>query len=256
MSRSGASYLVAIVCDGMGGLAHGGEAARVACDRFIEACKSFPPAEPVPAMLHEAVHDANRAVVELAMQRQSAGNTGTTLVAVCLGPDGLHWVSAGDSSILLYRNHTMTQFNHSHTYASILDARCLLGEISRSAALEDRQREALTSFVGVPALREVDASVRPFPLAAGDVIVLASDGLSKTLEPEEIEAVLAETPVDPAQRLMETTIAKGRPHQDNVTVCVVSIGRQQAGSPQKGCLGMAVLTAAAASAAFAAGWAR
>jgi len=240
---------MAVVCDGMGGLAYGAEAAQIACESFVETCKSAPPDEDTPAVLDRAIQEANRAVAEMAGRRQCLGNAGTTLAAAAFSAEGLHWIAAGDSAILLYRNGALTRLNHPHTYAAILDARALVGEISRSAALEDRQRDALTSFVGVPSLRDVDASIRPFPLASGDIVLVASDGLTKTLEFDQIEPLLAEGPRDPARSLVEAVLAKGRPHQDNVTVCVLSL----AGSGKRGgCLGAAVVAAGLCALALAA----
>ena len=70
----------------------------------------------------------------------------------------------------------------------------------------------------------VDVSQRPLPLAAGDYVILASDGIN-TLAPSEMERIVAAYAEDGAQAVADALIraveAARDPHQDNATVVAV-----------------------------------
>ena len=149
------------------------------------------------------------------------GEVGTTLIAATFQPEGLHWISVGDSALFLFRDGQFLQVNTNHTYGNILDVRAYRGEITRELALSDPQREALTSYVGTRELRDIDANVRPLPIQHGDIFALASDGLFKTLPQEQIVFTIAAGPDGAALQLVNRTIEAKRQSQDNVTVCTV-----------------------------------
>ncbi len=214
---------LAIVCDWMGGLALGDQASKIAVKTFLETYATKQPEEAIPSALERSARAANAAVLDLAIAAGTPGEVGTTLVASTYQPDGLHWISIGDSALFVFREGSLIQLNTNHTYSNILDVRAFRGEISRELAMSDPQREALTSYVGARELREIDANIRPFPVLHGDVFVLASDGLFKTLPQEETIAVLAESQETAADRLVARTLAARRPYQDNVTVCTVRV---------------------------------
>jgi protein phosphatase len=219
---------IAVVADGMGGLAHGDAASRIAVKTFLEAYASKTRTEPVAAALDRALRAANGAVFSLAVGLGAPGDVGTTLVAVALQSDGLHWTSVGDSAIYLFRGGELTLVTTSHIYGRTLDARVTRGEMSAEEARSDPQREALTSYVGASELGEVDRNIRPFPIQAGDSILLASDGLFKTILDGEIAATLAGEGDRAPQILVRKTLACKRDHQDNVTVCVVRVKDDEA----------------------------
>jgi protein phosphatase len=214
---------VAIVCDGMGGLALGDQASQIAVKTFLDAYATKQPGEPIPHALDRAARSANAAVLDLAISAGTPGEVGTTLVAATYQPEGLHWISIGDSALVLLREGSLVQLNTYHTYSNILDVRAFRGEITREFALSDPQREALTSYVGARELREIDGNIRPFPVLHGDVFVHASDGLFKTLSQEQIVSTIALGPEGAASQLVSNTLSARRAHQDNVTVCTVQV---------------------------------
>lgn len=211
---------LAVVADGMGGLAHGDLASRTAVQSFLGAYAAKPVGEPVAAALARSLQTANQAV-RAAQAAAGAEELGTTLVAAVLAADGLHWISAGDSALYLLRAGELTQLNAPHVYGRQLDQAAAEGRITAQAAAEDPQREALTSYLGLAALTEVDASVRPLPLAPGDTLLLASDGLFKTVPEADIAAESPARLQDLCETLVEKTLARQVSVQDNVTVLAV-----------------------------------
>jgi hypothetical protein len=70
---------------------------------------------------------------------------------------------------------------------------------------------------------EIDAPPAPVPLRDGDRVLLATDGLFKTLSPAEMLAGLRETG-DPAEALVRKALSAGLPQQDNITVLAICCG--------------------------------
>jgi protein phosphatase len=162
-------------------------------------------------------------VCELAVRHNASGDLGTTLIAAVLRPEGLEWVSVGDSGLFLFHGGSFTSLNESHVYARDLDARAAAGQITPEAALADPQREALTSFLGLPKLPHVDRSVRPLPLDLRDCVLLASDGLFKTLSTDEMRQAMNGRGIqERCDALVKAVVAKQAEHQDNVTVLALA----------------------------------
>ena len=148
---------------------------------------------------------------------------GTTLVAAAFHDSAMHYISVGDSGLFLLRGGTLQTVNHPHVFANLLDAAVARGTLSAADAETHPERESLTSFIGTENLEEIDASVEPIPLAPDDAVLLASDGLFKTLSNSEMLACMNGNPLNWPEALVTQTIAKKREHQDNVTVLSVTV---------------------------------
>ncbi len=219
--------LLAVVADGMGGLARGAEASQIATQNFIEVYASKNSDEPVPQALRRALEGADRAVFEFAESIGLKKDVGSTLVAAAFVGSGLWWVSIGDSALYLFRRPRLTQLNHPHTLAARLEQMAERGEISAQAAQIDPDRDALTSYVGAGGLIEVDAAMRALTLLAGDSVMLCTDGLFRALGPADIAAALdsAGDGQSACDALIREALSRQLPHQDNVTALCVKIGQ-------------------------------
>ncbi len=218
---------LAVLADGMGGLDHGRAASSLAVKTFLDAYHCKTEQEEIPLALERAALEANAAVWSLAEQAGSEGNVGTTLVAAAFDQNSLHWISVGDSALYLFRDESLSLLTTSHIYANELDEKAATGSISHETALNDPQREALTSYLGIRELQEMDRSTEPFLLLAGDRIVLCSDGLFKTLTTPELSAELSADPQQACEALVQKTLEKGLDHQDNITVLCVGIEKEK-----------------------------
>jgi len=223
---------LALVCDGMGGMEFGDAASRAAAHAFLDAYKIKTPAESIPAALERSTRAANDAVVTLAHQYGLSEGMGTTLVAAALVDSSLYYVSVGDSGLFLRRNGSLKMLNKPHIFANLLDAAVARGNLAPEDAENHPERESLTSFIGAESLEEIDLSADPVPLQEGDVILLASDGLFKTLSNDEMLASFRGAAQSWPEKLVEQTIGKHREHQDNVTVLTIAVERDQAQSVQ------------------------
>lgn len=208
---------LAVLADGMGGLAHGDLAGRSAIRAFLDAYSQKTPAETIPDALARALVAANLAVLAAAVQIGQADHLGTTLVAAILLGNEAYWISIGDSALFHLRGGEVTQYNRPHVYSIDLDARVLAGELAADHALADPQREALTSYLGMSTPPLVDGNLRPMRIADTDILLLASDGLFKTLPPAQFPPCSG-TLQDHCERLVAAALDVQAPSQDNITV--------------------------------------
>jgi protein phosphatase len=75
--------LLAVLADGMGGMANGAQAGRIAVEVLLEAYTGKDRDEDIPAAMHRALCAADRAVFDFACA-VPADEAGTTLVAAVL----------------------------------------------------------------------------------------------------------------------------------------------------------------------------
>jgi protein phosphatase len=214
--------IMAVLADGMGGHAGGALASRMACESFI---KSFAGQNgPKRERLKSALDAANQAIAATVEANPALTGMGSTLVGVTFGPDGVEWVSVGDSPLMLFRRGEIALLNEDHSLAPELDRLAAEGRISEDEARRDPRRHMLRSAVTGDELDLVDLSRRPLMVEPGDYIILASDGL-QTLEAGEIERVVAAYASDGASAVANALIraveAMKDPHQDNATVVAV-----------------------------------
>ena len=223
---------VAVVCDGMGGMEHGDLASRTAVRTFLDAYRRKTPEETIPDALERSVREANDRVVEMAHELGAAESVGTTLVAAAVvdsgpgtgdGSKSMYFISVGDSGLFHVSDGQMQTVNRPHIFANILDTAVTRGTLSKEQALLHPERDSLTSFIGVGVLEEIDRNVEPWPIADGDTILLASDGLFKTLTADEVLESCQGHPQSWPDALVVRTLGQEYEFQDNVTVLSVTV---------------------------------
>lgn len=214
---------LAVVADGMGGMAHGDIASRTAIEQFLQGFAAKTEAEALPDTLVRCLETANAAVFRQALALSAAEEMGTTLIATVVRDSELHWIATGDSAIFLFRGGELTLINMPHVFAAMLDEKAAMGEISREVANLHPEREALTYFVGMERMPALDRSVRPLRLRDGDILLLASDGLFNTLSNTQIIAALEGNAQEVCDRLVRNTVGAKKMYQDNVTVLAMRL---------------------------------
>jgi len=214
--------VLAVVADGMGGMAYGGEASHIAVQTFLRSYMAKLVDENVPVALLQALSEANQAVVNLSLE-VGEENVGTTLVAAVVHGDVLHWVAVGDSRLYLLRNGKLTQLTQDHVFAIELDRDAANGVISLEEAQHHPERPALTSFLGLTELDLIDKNPQSFALLDRDNLMLCSDGFYAALEEKEIAGCLNGDAQKLAEELVTLVLAKERSGQDNLTVAILGL---------------------------------
>lgn len=213
--------LLAVVADGMGGMANGEMAsmeAVVACLSYFDACGGV--SKP-PQLLMEMTYQANQKVKAALAGSGFAG--GATLLAVHIQNGVCHWLSVGDSHIYLYNGKKFQQLNEEHNYAAQLFQQVYEGKLTQEEAVQNPNKEALTSYIGIEHLKLIDCNQNPVHLNPKDRILLATDGLFRTLSIREIAASMS-YPVEQTMIHLEMQIeTKQKKNQDNYTAVLLEI---------------------------------
>ncbi len=222
-----AGGLAAVLAAGMGGHAGGAVASEVASTRFLEAFCAATGDE--HGRLAAALDLANAAIADRAAGRRDLRGMGCTLVGAAFGPASLDWISVGDSPLYLVRGGGIVRLNEDHSLAPDVDRLVASGRMSEDRARIDPRRHVLRSALMGSEIELIDRSQSPLALEAGDVVILASDGIHTIPEPEIARvAAAAATPDAAAGALIAAVAAAGDPYQDNTTVVVVRVSQDPA----------------------------
>lgn len=211
------------VADGMGGLAAGEVASRLALTKLIDLIVetsdwtlSLQHHRDVTKVLERMTERFFQ--IDEIVKKEAAGDVtlqgmGTTLtVAAALGNDLLIG-HVGDSRAYLLRGNEFKQLTTDHTLAqALIDA----GVANRDDPASRSMRHVLTAAVG--SLGQGEPQVQRFKLSDGDQLLLCTDGLTETVEDTTIAAVLrnAKSPQSACEELVALALAGGG--LDNVTV--------------------------------------
>ncbi len=213
-----------VLCDGMGGHAGGALASRLACDHFLPVLLEGDAG--VGDRLMAALEAANGAIAQHVAENSAHAGMGSTLVGVHVGPQGLSWISVGDSLLYLVRQGGIDTLNADHSLAPEIDKLAATGRISWDVARRDPRRHYLRSALTGDEIEMIDLSAEAAQLLAGDVLVVASDGIH-TLEPDAIAGLVVDAgragAAAIADRLLGAVEAEREPHQDNTTVAVICV---------------------------------
>ena len=220
------NHSVALVADGMGGHAAGDVASQTAVHEFAQA---YGTQGNVRDRLQSALDRANEAIAHAVDMDAALSGMGTTLVAAAVTEQGLYWISVGDSPLYLFRAGRLERLNEDHSMRPVI-ARLL--EEDPGAAVHYNPNQLLSVLMGGQ-VEKTDAPATPRLLQAGDIVLLATDGID-TLSKEETAEVIAGRRTDGPQAVVEALLtaveAKGHPRQDNTTVVVVEVEQDSAGT--------------------------
>ncbi len=219
---------VLAVADGMGGLAHGEIASSTAVSTVKAAMSSL---EQVVSAVDEDPSSATR--IQLAQvleflsnlgsqriqQALGPGVSGTTLVIATVSGGHLMVCNTGDSRAYLYRAGTLRPLTEDHTVAA---AQLRAGVISQAEHDASPYQHMLYQALGTQG--EVDPDLFSLPVAAGDIVLVCSDGLTGPVSEARIASILERkgTSLDDAtDALIEAANEGGGP--DNITVVLARV---------------------------------
>ena len=158
--------------------------------------------------LRTSIHLANRRVFRAAESSDDYGGMGTTIVGLLVG----------DSRLYLLSGDHLAQLTFDDTWAATIlaqDPSLDPAEIARHP-----MRNVLTNVLG--ARDHVDVHLTECPLAAGDVLLLCTDGLHGVLDADTLKTLLSNVAdVEETARNLVTAALDGG-SRDNVTALVIA----------------------------------
>ena len=114
-----------VVCDGIGGSAHGKESSQFTAERLTELFRTEYTGN-FPHFILKAAESADTVINE-----KYGGRCGTTAVAVHICSGELNWFSVGDSRLYIMRNGRLKQITTDHNYGYVLELRKQKGRSMR-----------------------------------------------------------------------------------------------------------------------------
>jgi serine/threonine protein phosphatase PrpC len=218
---------VFVVADGMGGAQAGEVASRIAIETFEQGLPDGGSAE---ERLSQRVQEANQRIHELSVIEHAHAGMGTTLTAAYLDDTHLSVAHVGDSRAYLFRDGELERLTQDHSLVEELVRR---GKLTAEQAAEHPQRSIITRALGPEATVEVDTWT--YPVRAGDVLLLCSDGLTSMISEERVAEILGSTDdlgIAADELIDHANEAGGR---DNITVVLFrleAVGSDGAGTDQ------------------------
>ena len=210
--------LLAVIGDGMGGLSNGAAYSKTAIQAALKSFGDEKPEEKDEATLLRVLKRAREAI-----EASNLKDGGTTFIAALIHDRQLHFVSVGDSRICLMRNGGLIQLNREHVYGRELDDLAARGLLNEEDALNDQQRAAITSYLGMPDRLEVDRNINAIPLFSGDKIVLMTDGIYNRIAEEALTELLRQAPMAAAEAIQNKILEENNPDQDNLTIIILEV---------------------------------
>ena len=212
-----------IVCDGMGGLENGSKASQLATELMKDVFEKIRTEDGIEELLLQEIDKIDMRVMEECGTSEGL-HAGTTLVAAMILGNHLHWVGVGDSRIYVMRGEEIVQVTQDHTFMMKLNKSVEDGLISREEADAHPQRGALISYVGSGSIQYVNTNKAGLVLLHGDIVLLCSDGLTKSLDDESILSIIQTWYGDmkeTAQQLTLQSFDLGDGAKDNTTVVLM-----------------------------------
>ena len=205
-----------VVADGMGGLARGDVASRVAVETLRVAYYAPERLEPLPESLRVSVEIANAAVHRESQLTGGDEPMGTTLTALVIRGHDAFLAHVGDSRAFLVRGRRIRQLTEDHSLVAELVRD---GVIKASEAEHHPSAHVVTRALGVSADVEVEVQ-GPLGLRRGDALVLSTDGLTRQVTPREIRKLAVNRqPRLACEELISLANERGGP--DNITLQLI-----------------------------------
>ena len=208
--------LMFAVCDGMGGMKDGKIASETAINSFRGFFQEMDRNGKIAVQLKESVFTASEEV-----ERLLEGDGGSTVVIGVILHEQLYFASVGDSYFYLKRDGKLYRLNaeqnlcHQRYLENIRD-----GIFDPRECREDPEAAALTQFLGMPGLSEVDCSARPMFLQKGDILIACSDGVGGVLDEKALLDVL-ELSEDTGRQIEQRIVEHAKENQDNYTALII-----------------------------------
>ncbi|WP_262500216.1 PP2C family protein-serine/threonine phosphatase [Phycicoccus endophyticus] len=195
------------VADGMGGHAAGEVASQLVAEALAGLEQRLPAG---PEDVTEALHEANRRVLQAQQGRPELRGMGTTATGLVVAgaPDEEGWVvfNVGDSRVYRVADAQIRQVSRDHSEVrELLEAGLLAPEDVATHPL----RNVITRSLGTDPAPDPD--IWELPVTPGERFVVCSDGLSNELDDGQILELATEHP-DPqraAEELVDAAVRAG-----------------------------------------------
>ena len=214
-----------VLADGMGGYNAGEIASSMATTfikselaRWLAKAGAQASAQQVCRAIEICVENSNLSIFNSAKSNPQYAGMGTTLVVSVFQDTRLIVGHIGDSRCYRWRGLELLQITKDH---SLLQEQVDAGLLTPAQAAASPNRNLVTRALGVEAT--VVLELHEHQVAAGDIYLLCSDGLTDMATDAEIAKIL--THASPLPDMAQALVALANEHggRDNITVLLVQI---------------------------------
>lgn len=169
-----------LVCDGVGGSAHGDLASKITCQQIVVYHNSLPSGINDQQTLSDAVAFAQHQLALFAGENSLSVAMSTTLVLLNIGEGWALAGHVGDSRIYQVRNSQIIFRTQDH---SLVNRLVKSGMITEEDALEHPERNVITRSISARnTLIRPDSSM--LDVEHGDIFLLCTDGILEGIDEE------------------------------------------------------------------------
>lgn len=205
--------LLLAISDGMGGNPAGAKAA----DDIMHSFSSPKNEENNSLLLRTAANQADAVIRKRVERDPELEGMGATVTAAIVTSRMVWWVHIGDSRMYLMRKGAMRQITRDHSFLQdLIDG----GDISEAEAAVHPMAHVLDQCIGC-----MDAGVDSgsFSLFPGDILLLCTDGIYRSVSNSRIQDILATT-VDVKDCVEQLLISSPRTvSSDDATVIIAFV---------------------------------
>ncbi|MFZ2632674.1 MAG: protein phosphatase 2C domain-containing protein [Desulfosalsimonadaceae bacterium] len=213
--RSEPSMGLWVVADGMGGHQGGEVASRIAVDLIADQVRSGD-------TLTKPIEAAHHAILHAVAQGDGPAGMGTTVVALKTADHRYEVAWVGDCRAYLWNGKSLRQLTKDHSYVQYLVDQGVI--LAKDADFHTHQNFIMQAL-GASETPDVSVDTVCDAFYRGEQILLCSDGLNKELTDGDIAAILAQgrAEQETVDILIQTAVQRGG--RDNITVALVSAGK-------------------------------
>ena len=219
------SAVLLTVCDGMGGMAGGQTASRIAVTDIIQNLAEKKEGQTWEDAIRYSVEAANAAIYRRAMDEPKLRGMGTTATVLVITGKAAYLTHIGDSRIYQLRKgkKVFRTFDHSRVFEMVEQ-----GMMTEEQARQSSFSNVITRALGIrPA---VEMTIEKIPYKKNDRFILCCDGIWNTeAEPDMLKMFISEVNTEKAIGIITEKVdaighENGGEH-DNLTIIIADINK-------------------------------
>lgn len=207
-----------IVCDGIGGIPAGEQAAKIAVNSIIEFV-SGKWQEDTGKLLEEACYFADKEIKRAAEEMNLKDIPGTTVALVLIRDNNFYYAHAGDSRIYFSAGKKIFKLTNDHSYVEELVKQSI---ITKKQAKNHPERNKITNGLGAFQKLVPEVCKSPISPADNNYILICSDGFSSFVSLKETDKIISKkiSEKEKVELLIQKAIEKGS--NDNISIFLIN----------------------------------
>lgn len=222
--------IAGILSDGIGGHGNGNYASKIVVESCIRTLNGqgwtmVQDPSAIPDILSDAVEKANHELGQKIEAFPQTKGMGATVVIAVVHEETLYWCSVGDSLLILVRNRKAERMNEVHSLSTSLERLRKIGAKVAESTSTGSFSSVLTSALSGGPIDAVDCPTEGYALNAGDIVMIASDGIETIPDAMLVDVCTGAQPKRPAEicaGVVDQALKQADPKQDNLAILAIT----------------------------------